>query len=197
MKKFKLFTTIASLCLAVALMAFGVYAATSATITFTSNIKYSVGTNIAGVLTVKSYQSTDGDTSKLDTTSGKEMEVFTATVNATMTDEEAGKLNAEEKEAKDSTFDANNKYVVYVIEFNESTTQGVTLQADDPVLKVSGKTEATTDIQVKANGIKTAVAAKTGESINKYYIVVHLEKALDADATFTVDFTINVAHSNA
>ena len=182
--------------LAVALMAFGVYAATSATISFTSNIKYSVGSNIGGVLTVKSYQSTDGDTSKLNMESGKEMEVFTATVNATMTDEEAGKLYAEEKEAKDSIFDANNKYVVYVIEFVESTSQNVTLQADDPVLKVSGKTEVTQDIKVTENGIKDAKVAKTAESVNKYFIVIHLEEALDADVTFTVDFTINVVRSN-
>lgn len=39
-RKVKLFTSIASLCLAVALMAFGVYAATSATYHVTSNVTY-------------------------------------------------------------------------------------------------------------------------------------------------------------
>ena len=40
MKKVKLFTTIASLCLAVALMAFGVYAATSVTATVNGSISF-------------------------------------------------------------------------------------------------------------------------------------------------------------
>ncbi|MBE7074618.1 MAG: hypothetical protein E7376_01380 [Clostridiales bacterium] len=56
MKKFKLFTTIASLCLAVALMAFGVYAASTQTFTVSANVKYDVGDDIAGTATVKSYQ---------------------------------------------------------------------------------------------------------------------------------------------
>ena len=40
MKKVKLFTTIASLCLAVALMAFGVYAATNVKFTISNNVSY-------------------------------------------------------------------------------------------------------------------------------------------------------------
>ena len=41
-KKVKLFTTIASLCLAVALMAFGVYAATSVSFTISSKVSFTV-----------------------------------------------------------------------------------------------------------------------------------------------------------
>ena len=46
-KKAKLFTTIASLCMAVALMAFGVYAATTQTLGVSSQVNFSVGDNIA------------------------------------------------------------------------------------------------------------------------------------------------------
>ena len=41
-KRLKLFSTIASLCLAVALMAFGVWAATTATVNVTSSVSYTV-----------------------------------------------------------------------------------------------------------------------------------------------------------
>lgn len=46
-KKIKLFTTIASLCLAVALMAFGVYAATSVTMTISGTLSFTA-TEISG-----------------------------------------------------------------------------------------------------------------------------------------------------
>ena len=45
-KKVKLFTTIASLCLAVALMAFGVYAATTLQYTITNQVTYTVAQNV-------------------------------------------------------------------------------------------------------------------------------------------------------
>lgn len=187
MKKFKLFTTIASLCLAVALMAFGVYAATNATFGVSSNIKYTVSGNIGGILTVKSYASTDGTTIA---EGAQAMETFTATVNATMTEEEAGDLTATEATPADSTFTADNKFVIYVVEFAESTSENVELQVETVTLKIGAET--TTNISVKTNELATAVAAETSGTVNKYNIVIALDAALNEDTTFTVEFDVKV-----
>ena len=50
-KKFKLFTTIASLCLAVALMAFGVYAATTVKYDVQTNVSYEATKNVKASVT--------------------------------------------------------------------------------------------------------------------------------------------------
>ena len=65
-KRVKLLTTIASLCLAVALMAFGVYAATSVKATITTTISFT-STEISGTWTLKidgveQSGTTEGDT---------------------------------------------------------------------------------------------------------------------------------------
>ena len=191
MKKFKLFTTIASMCLAVALMAFGVYAATNATFGVSSNIKYTVSGNIGGTLTVNSYASKDGTTIA---EGAQAMETFTATVNATMTDEEAGKLKANETTPSDSSFTADNKYVIYVVEFDETTSENVVLQVESVTLKkgTGESAVATTEISV-TNQLTSAVPAETQGTVNKYNIVVKLDAALNADTTFTVEFNVKVS----
>ena len=119
MKKFKLFTTIASLCLAVALMAFGVYAAGQASLGVKSNITFTVDGNIGGELEVKSYQSTDGVA--IGSTA---FETFKTTIYAT---DASGDVDAE-RTGDDAKFDINNKYIVYVIKFTETTSEDVKLQ---------------------------------------------------------------------
>ena len=52
-KKVKLFSTIASLCLAVALMAFGVWAAKTASVGVTSTIKYTVSGQVQANITIE------------------------------------------------------------------------------------------------------------------------------------------------
>ena len=191
MKKFKLFTTIASMCLAVALMAFGVYAATNATFGVFSNIKYTVSGNIGGTLTVNSYASKDGITIA---EGAKAMETFTETVNATMTDEEAGKLKADETTPSDSSFTADNKYVIYVVEFDETTSENVVLQVESVTLKKGTGESAITTTEISVtNALQSAVPAETQGTVNKYNIVVKLDAALNADTTFTVEFNVKVS----
>ncbi len=69
-RKVKLFTSIASLCLAVALMAFGVYAATSATYHVTSNVTYAsqVAVTWTGKYTVGTQTTTDDTVQKVNGT---------------------------------------------------------------------------------------------------------------------------------
>ena len=61
-KRVKLLTTIASLCLAVALMAFGVYAATSATLTVSGTVNFTAAKDVYVKLTNIEVKTT----SKLD-----------------------------------------------------------------------------------------------------------------------------------
>ena len=187
MKKFKLFTTIASLCLACALLVFGVYAAGQATIGVSSNIKYDVTGNIAGALTVKSYASVDG----IAYDSSKPMEEFAATVNATMTESEAGDIDATEATQKDSVFTSDTKFVIYVIEFAETTSTNATIKVQDIVLN-RGET-TTSQITVHANELSGALPAKTENSVNQYKLVIKLVEALNENAEFTVEFNVVVA----
>lgn len=62
-RKFKLFTSIASLCLAVALMAFGVYAATAPTLNVTGSVSFSAS-NVYATVKVEKHEAaaTIGDT---------------------------------------------------------------------------------------------------------------------------------------
>lgn len=76
-RKVKLFTSIASLCLAVALMAFGVYAATSATYHVTSNVTYAsqVAVKWTGKYTVlneEAVQDTDHTVTGAEASSAEE-----------------------------------------------------------------------------------------------------------------------------
>ena len=57
-KKFKLFATIGSLCLAVAMMTIGVLAATSATFTVTSNVSFNAQNNIYATIQGTATQGT-------------------------------------------------------------------------------------------------------------------------------------------
>ena len=61
MKKVKLFTTIASLCLAVALMAFGVYAAQNVVVTASGTVNFEVGANVAGTLSIVGYSEQEAE----------------------------------------------------------------------------------------------------------------------------------------
>lgn len=70
-KKFKLITTIASLCLAVALMAFGVYAAINVNYTVTTNVSYQAAKNVKAKVTYRTHvdhaQATTGILEATDT----------------------------------------------------------------------------------------------------------------------------------
>ena len=120
-KRVKLLTTIASLCLAVALMAFGVYAASQANFAVTSQVSYSVGTNIAGTLTVTQYTA---DAKDATTTKGQEGSV-------TFGAEHAATEEALALEGSAPTLDNTVKYVTYVVTFADSTG------TNDPTITIS------------------------------------------------------------
>lgn len=65
-KKVKLFTTIASLCLAVSLMAFGVYAATTAKLGVNSTVQYTVSDQVHVKFDIKAQYTTGAVTANMD-----------------------------------------------------------------------------------------------------------------------------------
>ncbi len=78
-RKFKLFATVASLCLSVALMAFGVYAATKVTYTVSGSVSFSANVNCTWEVTA-----TYGDgTTPVDTTGATASHTFQATDTTT------------------------------------------------------------------------------------------------------------------
>lgn len=191
MKKFKLFTTIASLCLAVALMAFGVYAATSASIGVTSSITFSADGQVGGTLTVKSYSvASVAESGEIDLSQQTALENFTAIINAT---DASGNVNASKGTGENAKFDTTNKYVVYSISFAETTNSNVTLKLESIVLK-KGTTEIKDSdeeksISVCRNDLTSASAAKD----KTYYFAVKLNENLNATTEFTVQFNVVVA----
>lgn len=195
MKKFKLISTIASLCLAVALMAFGVYAATSVSVKITSNISFSAKDNVSGTLTVKSYNIADyteaeqnQPMTKPTLTGVSAVESFTQVVN-----NNTGTLTVTDSSEADVTIKTNSVFVVYEVSFKSSTS-------DDPTLKVDSVSIKNNNTDVSATGESAKVKVINGLDNNqgvsskneaKHYIVI---KILDtsADFTYNVEFTVSI-----
>ena len=98
-RKFKLFATVASLCLSVALMAFGVYAATSATYNVNSTVSFDA-INVAVEWKGNAYK----DTERAATWEAEN----TYTTNGVAADQPTGTWKLSE-----ITFDASNAVVMY------------------------------------------------------------------------------------
>jgi len=109
-KRVKLLTTIASLCLAVALMAFGVYAATTASFAVTTSVTFSIGDNIAGTVTVSEYNAAKGATAKAGEALDSDTHTFTA--NETVTNHALTLDNV--------ALTAENPTVVYEVVFTKA-----------------------------------------------------------------------------
>lgn len=188
MKKFKLISTIASLCLAVALMAFGVYAATQVSVSISSTIKFNTKDNVVGTLTVKSYNIGSYTEKQVPTIpqDAEALEEFTASVN-----NNAGTVTASKTEAtkdKTATISTDKVYVVYEVSFKSNTSNDPTLKVDSVTIKSGVATVETTKAKVAYNGLSTAVSSKDQA---KAYIVVQILDT-NADFTYTVDFTVAI-----
>lgn len=117
-KKFKLFTTIASLCLAVCLMAFGVWAASSVNYSITASLKYTVGNNISAEITGVGFASADAT-------------VKTGTGPASLS---KIKLNGDAADGRqdgasftgDISLDSSKPYAVYVITVKQIGSNAIT-----------------------------------------------------------------------
>ena len=170
-KKVKLFTTIASLCLAVALMAFGVYAATQVTFGVSGTIQFNAtaltgtweyeivkGTNVvAGVTKTSGDFTTDQTGVELAITNGQNTATFTVKAYFTPTSDVAsGEVTAS---GSNTTFGKNNKSKVEYT-FTESTDKGTWSgsTAAEPVESSAASILVTITVDPEDQGSNHAIA---------------------------------------
>ena len=167
-RKVKLFTSIASLCLAVALMAFGVYAATSATYHVTSNVTYASQVAV--------------------TWTGQ----YTILNEATVTDEDVVAVNGTEATSAqnwligDVALTAANKSVTYEFTCTNNGGDNITVAASstklfgDANLKVEvqfGNTKSALPALAEATSLDGTEVILEAEEEYKLVIVVTLKNA--------------------
>ena len=117
-KKFKLFTTIASLCLAIALMGFGVYAATQVTVTVTNTVSYTASANVkAEVRYAKAYTNA-GNTARTKPTDA-DIAIEASETEATKT----LALGDDTLTVTDATQNVTYTYTIYIKNTAEATDQ--------------------------------------------------------------------------
>ena len=143
-KKIKIFSTIASLCLAVALMAFGVYAATQITLTTTSTIKFAA-TEIQGYW---SLQVVGGDHTAYNTLTKIDSTEATAEDNRVPVGDTVAidPINLTVQEDGTAT-------VVYTVVFTQKGEKGATVTVTPTLEAVTGF-----DVDVKTAQTKTTAA---------------------------------------
>lgn len=155
MKKFKLFTTIASLCLAVALMAFGVYAATQATVTVSSSVTFGATGNVKATVSYKlAYTGTKDTTDSADWVGIK---TFDGTEKTGDTENKGAiNLGADLVAADGNTGTVSYMYTIQVK--NNATTGD---SKNTLVVKVTYPTEGSETLV--DNGYKITVTKMTGD----------------------------------
>ena len=172
MKKVKLFTTIASLCLAVALMAFGVYAATQVDISITGNVSFSAAANVKATVTLS-------DTAENVATG------YTAVVNKELykTGEDANEIkNTGSHDFGDMVFTATSTNASIVYSYTVTIKNDAAATDEYKVLNVVVTESLNDEAQLNVDGYTVAIS---GELANGGTV------AQGASATYTVTLTIN------
>ena len=182
-KRVKLLTTIASLCLAVALMAFGVYAANQATLTLGSTVAFN-SDNVAVGYTVNVAWA-DSVTRSGD--------VVTATTGVTVSDTyqagQAGTLNVTAGQELQAADDANYNWALGDYEFGAAT-----VAVDDTIVyTVTIKNNATNSVTVVLTSGVTAgtYGGITVEVSGDFTSGSAVLDTKDAEATYTVTYKVN------
>ena len=209
-KKVKLITTIASLCLAVALMAFGVYAATSVTMRVTSTVKFTVNEVFVEV-TGNAYKAAyNADLATVAVEGNQAVtpyarKSYTGTMGTDATPNNAGAAHALETWAiGEIEFTSTEDYIVYVLEIkNVSTEKGVSVTFTDYTPATIAKTTAAAQYVVGdgrtltglANIEDAAISVGTGKTLT----VVVTRKLDDKTTSFdpTDSWTPNISIVNA
>lgn len=178
-RKFKLITSVASLCLAVALMAFGVYAASKPTVTINGTVSFSAEKVMADVTVTKGSAGTEtgityaADGIKLDAVAGN-------VANLTAAD------------------NANKAFSDVNVDLNDTTTYaGIKV-----VIKNTFATGSKSTVKITAADLPTAgskpgvtVTVKNGESVWDGTTAIELNA--QASATITIIVHVDPAVANA
>ena len=195
-KKVKLFSTIASLCLAVALMAFGVWAASSANFGVSSTVKYTVTGQVNTIITIKVAYTTDHvDFDDKDVSDGKVDGTDTVLTTQTWTRNqrpgEAALNLVDENVIKlgDYTFNKEalvNDVVVYTITIENLASDQLKVKVTD-----NGTNGATDD------GTEIISRAVTGTTLTSREHVCAAKGTEAATFTYVVTYKLVSAVANA
>ncbi len=135
-KNFKLFSTIASLCLAVALMAFGVWAATSVSLGVTSKVSFTVSDVFVNITGKATLGGEDVASAAFTATS------YTGTVANTKLDNETWAIGT-------IAFTSEKDVIVYTLEISNAAKSGqVKVTVTDFAPKAIAGTEVTAKVLV-------------------------------------------------
>lgn len=182
-KKVKLFSTIASLCLAVALMAFGVMAATTATLGITSTVSFTVSDVIADIEghAFLDPVATKGTTEATVTGEGAAANYTFATYTTTAAGTVAKAGNPDDWKIGDIAFTSEKDCVVYTLKITNKAKSGkfsVTVSALPTV--VEGKTT------VKMEAAKGEAAAAVVADVTNPVATLETEQSVVITVTVTL-----------
>ena len=205
-KRLKLFSTIASLCLAVALMAFGVWAATNATFGVTSTVKYTVNgqVNVEFGVTVAygedvTLKRDDTERDPATSNTDSETKITTDSWSISQVPGESAKtqtLKLGEYTFNSKALDGKSK-IVYTITITNNAAEKLKVTLSNGVTATT--TEQLTTVVIKCEVEETGlnaekmVAGKTGETagVYTYKVTYTLNKGIDsADITFNPSFAL-------
>ena len=191
-RKFKLFATVASLCLSVALMAFGVYAATTVTYTVTGSVSFSANVHCTWEVTA-----TYGDgVTPVDTTGATASHTFEPTASG-----ESASAEWEPTAAMQFDSATNHNKIIITVKCTNLGAQAITIGLGDGValpthanLTVTYNDGAPMESGELTTGYTAPVAAADAEgSTDVYTFTMTLElkdltKGL-SPVSFTLPFT--------
>lgn len=193
-KKFKLFATIGSLCLAVAMMTIGVLAATQATLNVTSNVGFTA-TNVT--VQFDAEVAYGENVTYTDTNATKDQDVYTAEANKNSWT--SGVIAPDATDAATCTWNlgdytfqesAANQTVVYTFKITNKGTNAVKITVANPVAAVTTGEAGT--VAVVEDGSKVSLAK---DATYTYTVTVTLVDAtMDwAQKTIAPNFTVEKA----
>lgn len=192
-RKFKLFATVASLCLSVALMAFGVYAASTVTYTVTGTVSYTMS-DVLVTLTTKTAYVTDDHAGHSD---GAVTELTYANEQAagSYTSYDGSELakvpGATDAQTQPVTISFNTS-TAWRITINVATINptGVALSIEDDTFGLAG-TENYAVVADEGNAAKLAAGVAEDANVDLIFYV-YLKDATIAVSETTFDIQLNI-----
>ncbi len=186
-RKFKLFATVASLCLSVALMAFGVYAATQVTYTVSGNVSFTA--HVDAKFTAGIYTATGGAQGNLWDTTG-----YTNEYDPKPTDETAA---SSEWQNANVVFTASKTTAIYRITCTNEGSQTLYLHfATTDTHTLADQTDKLT-VTIKV-GTNTSGTDTLGDALtNDFETLKTTQGEVAADATYVIEIEVKLTDVTA
>ena len=191
-RKFKLFATVASLCLCLALMAFGVYAASSVTYTASGSVNFTVE-YVYVEAEVKVYELKNNKDQKVDDISNAE---YATTAHDTYAVAKCSTL------ANDGNYDATDfsgSHNVGELDLNESTAYKIEIVLTNlsTELKIGvatsgiAKQTPTDNFLVASDSSNAGEVAVNGSATLKYYVGIDDMKKVATSCVWSIALTLS------